>query len=49
MTPELRLIRAGIRPDCAMDIVHWYQQCGNEEGLERYIQLVEARRPEERD
>lgn len=38
-----RLIRAGIRPDCAADTVLWYQRRGDEDGLERYIENVESK------
>lgn len=38
-----RLIRAGIRPDCASETVLWFSQQGDEEGLERYIQEKEKR------
>lgn len=41
-----RLIRAGIRPDCAAETVHWFAQQGDEDGLERYILEKENRKVE---
>lgn len=41
-----RLVRAGIRADCAEETVKWYQQQGDEDGLERYVQNRENRTTE---
>ena len=41
-----RLIRAGIRPDCAAETVQWFRQQGDEDGLERYIQSKEQHKVE---
>ena len=46
MDAYMRLISIGIRPDCAMETVIWYQKKDDEEGLERYISNLEHRREE---
>ena len=46
MDAKERLIRAGIRPDCAAETVHWFAQQGDEDGLERYILEKENRKVE---
>lgn len=37
-----RLVEAGIPPACAVETVAWYRQQGDDNGLERYIEEVEA-------
>lgn len=41
-----RLLKAGIRPDCAAETVQWFRQQGDEDGLEQYIQSKEQRKVE---
>lgn len=38
-----RLISAGIRPDCALETVAWYEQQGDEGKLEEYVKECEGR------
>ena len=35
---------AGIRPDCAAESVMWYQAQGDDYGLQKYLDEVEARK-----
>ena len=42
MTPVERLVAAGIRPDCAAESVMWYQAQGDDYGLQKYVDEVEA-------
>ena len=44
MTPVERLVAAGIRPDCAAESVMWYQAQGDDYGLQKYLDEVEARK-----
>ena len=41
--PYFRLLAAGIRQDCALEIVREYQSRNDPEGLEKYINEVECR------
>ena len=41
--PYFRLLAAGIRQDCALEIVREYQCRNDPEGLEKYINEVECR------
>lgn len=41
--PYFRLLAAGIRQDCALEIVREYQRRNDPEGLEKYINEVECR------
>lgn len=38
------MIEAGIPIEAAVDTAIWYMQQGDEDGLERYVMEVEARR-----
>lgn len=49
MDAVTRLIRAGIRPDCAVETVAWYRSQGDDSGLERYIYAAETRKAEVSD
>lgn len=42
MDEYLRLIAAGIRPDCAADTVTWYKSKGDISGLQEYIEKLET-------
>lgn len=44
MTQVERLVAAGIRPDCAAESVMWYQAQGDDYGLQKYLDEVEARK-----
>lgn len=44
MTPVERLIAAGIRPDCARETIMWFRAQGDDYGLEKYLNEVEARK-----
>ena len=46
MTAWDQLLSLGIRPDCALDIVHWYTVRGDEDGLQDYIENIRKRRTE---
>lgn len=41
-----RLIKAGIRPDCAVDTVLQYEAQGDAAGLEHYVLSAEAQADE---
>ena len=43
MDPYLRLIAAGIRPDCAADTIAEFNRRHDPAGLERYINDLECR------
>lgn len=41
--PYFRLLAAGIRQDCALEIIKEYQRRNDPDGLERYINDIECR------
>lgn len=43
MDAYLRLIAAGIRPDCAADTISEFKRRNDTDGLERYINDMECR------
>ena len=44
-----RLVELGIDPECAVDTAIWYNQQGNEEGLEEYIHRMEEKLKKDRN
>ena len=46
MEPIRRLIRLGVPYDRAYDVVRWYMDRDDEEGLDNYIENIKARRME---
>ena len=44
MTPVERLIAAGIRPDCARETIMWFRAQGDDYGLQKYLDEIEARK-----
>lgn len=38
-----RLIKAGIRPDCAVETVAWFRRQGDDSSLERYVSRAERK------
>lgn len=47
MTQRERLIKVGIRPDCADETILWYHRQENLEGLEQYVKIMENHGMEE--
>jgi hypothetical protein len=43
LTPIERMVAAGMTKDCAAETAMWYMAQGNDDGLEKYVTMLEAR------